>query len=101
MIYCIDPTADEPIFLINKHIGYDKDDGMGIDGSIFQQELLQMDSLGKKRIQELFYPLTCEFHSVTLAPPIARPLASFPTLTGIIETACPFLRTHIIADIRK
>lgn len=51
MIYCIDPTADEPIFLINKHIGYDKDDGMGIDGSIFQQELLQMDSLGKKRIQ--------------------------------------------------
>ena len=57
--------------------------------------------VGKKRIQELFYPLTCEFHSVTLAPPIARPLASFPTLTGIIETACPFLRTHIIADIRK
>jgi len=51
MNYCIDPTAEEPIFLINKHIGYDKDDGMGIDGSIFQQELLQIDSLGKKRIQ--------------------------------------------------
>jgi len=51
MVYCIDPSADEPIFLINKHIGYDKEDGMGIDGSIFQQELLQVDSLGKKRIQ--------------------------------------------------
>jgi len=62
MIYCIDPTADEPILLINKHIGYDADsvdekgnlvlgDGMGIDGSIFQHELLELDNLGKKRIQ--------------------------------------------------
>jgi ATP-dependent Clp protease protease subunit len=51
MIYCIDPTADEPIMLLNKHIGFDEDDGMGIDGSIFQQELLQIDRLDKKRIQ--------------------------------------------------
>ena len=51
MTYCIDPSADEPILLINKHIGYDADEGMGIDGALFQQELLQLDALGKKRIQ--------------------------------------------------
>lgn len=51
MIYCVDQTAEEPIMLINKHIGFDEDDGMGIDGSIFQQELLYLDTLGKKRIQ--------------------------------------------------
>lgn len=51
MIYCIDPQAAEPIMLINKHIGMDDSDGMGIDGATFQQELLQLDGLGKKRIQ--------------------------------------------------
>ena len=62
MIYCINPEADEPILLINKHIGNDPDftnkdgvlvkgDGQGIDGAIFQQELLYLDTLGKKRIQ--------------------------------------------------
>lgn len=51
MTYCIDPSADEPILLINKHIGYDSDEGMGIDGALFQQDLLQLDTLGKKRIQ--------------------------------------------------
>jgi len=62
MIYCIDSSAEEPILLINKHIGYDADsvdekgniisgDGMGIDGSIFQYELMQLDNMGKKRIQ--------------------------------------------------
>lgn len=51
MLYCIDQTADEPIMLINKHIGFDENEGQGIDGSLFQSELLQLDSLGKKRIQ--------------------------------------------------
>jgi len=51
MNYCIDPTVSEPIMLLNKHIGFDEDEGMGIDGSIFQQELLLLDTLGKKRIQ--------------------------------------------------
>ena len=62
MIYCIDPTADEPIMLLNKHIGDDADfidkdgnlvkgEGMGIDGAIFQAELLQLDGMGKRRIQ--------------------------------------------------
>ena len=51
MTYCIDPTIDEPIMLLNKHIGYDEEEGMGIDGDLFQRELLMLDSLGKKRIQ--------------------------------------------------
>ncbi|CAB4130906.1 S14_ClpP_1 domain containing protein [uncultured Caudovirales phage] len=51
MIYCIDPTVDEPIMLITKHIGFDEQEGQGVDGSLFQQELLQLDTLGKKRIQ--------------------------------------------------
>lgn len=37
--------------LLNKHIGFDEQQGMGIDGSLFQQELLRLDTLGKKRIQ--------------------------------------------------
>ena len=51
MIYCIDENIDEPIMLINTHIGYDDDEGMGIDGALFQKELLYLDTLGKKRIQ--------------------------------------------------
>lgn len=50
-MYCVDINSDEPILLINRHIGFDEADGMGIDGSLFQQELLQLDSMGKKRIQ--------------------------------------------------
>lgn len=37
--------------LINRHIGFDEVDGMGIDGSLFQESLLQLDQMGKKRIQ--------------------------------------------------
>lgn len=50
-MYTVDINSDEPIMLINKHIGFDSEDGMGIDGSLFQHELLQLDSMGKKRIQ--------------------------------------------------
>lgn len=49
-MYTVDINSDEPIMLLNKHIGFDSEDGMGIDGSLFQQELLQLDSMGKKRI---------------------------------------------------
>jgi ATP-dependent Clp protease protease subunit len=51
MLYTVDPSADEPIMLINKHIGFDEQEGPGIMGDLFQNELLQLDSLGKKRIQ--------------------------------------------------
>lgn len=51
MIYTVDPNAEVPIMLIDKHIGYNDEDGQGIDGSLFQRELLQLDSMGKKSIQ--------------------------------------------------
>jgi len=50
-MYCIDPNSDEPILLINSHIGFDSEDGMGIDGAAFQRELMELDGMGKKRIQ--------------------------------------------------
>jgi ATP-dependent Clp protease protease subunit len=50
-LYTIDVNSDEPIMLINKHIGFDADAGIGIMGDLFQKELLFLDTLGKKRIQ--------------------------------------------------
>ena len=49
--YVIDADSDEPIMLINTHIGFDEKDGQGVDGSLFQKELLQLDTMDKKRIQ--------------------------------------------------
>ena len=49
--YTVDIESNEPIMLINKHIGFDSEYGMGIDGSSFQAELLRLDTMGKKRIQ--------------------------------------------------
>jgi ATP-dependent Clp endopeptidase proteolytic subunit ClpP len=50
-MYVVDEFADEPIMLLDRHIGMDETDGMGIDGSLFQRELLYMDGLGKKCIK--------------------------------------------------
>jgi ATP-dependent Clp endopeptidase proteolytic subunit ClpP len=50
-LYTVDPFVDEPIMLINRHIGMDDIDGMGIMGDLFQQELLALDGMDKKRIQ--------------------------------------------------
>ena len=50
MRYTIDSTANEPIMLINTHIGMDSEDGMGVDGAEFQRELLELDSLNKDKI---------------------------------------------------
>jgi ATP-dependent Clp protease protease subunit len=49
--YVIDVESDEPIMLINTHIGFDEEEGQGVDGAAFQRELLQLDTMGKKRIQ--------------------------------------------------
>lgn len=43
--------TDKPIMLINSHIGFDAEDGMGIDGAQFQRELLELDRLEKPAIQ--------------------------------------------------
>ncbi len=54
----------------------------------------------KKEISTLFYPWNCEFRRTTLAPPMARRIVTISRLIAdAIETACPFLRTHIIAKI--
>ncbi|MFB6456569.1 ATP-dependent Clp protease proteolytic subunit [Chitinophaga sp. Hz27] len=50
-MYTVNIESDEPIMLLNRHIGYDADLGYGIMGDQFQAELLQLDSMGKKRIQ--------------------------------------------------
>ncbi len=49
--YTVNIESDEPIMLINRHIGTDDEDGEGIRGDLFQQELLTLDGMGKKRIQ--------------------------------------------------
>lgn len=46
-MYVVDYSADEPIMLIDKWIGYDEVDGMGIQGDLFQRELLELDAMGK------------------------------------------------------
>lgn len=49
-MYTIDANVDEPIMLIDRHIGYSEDDGYGIDGAAFARELMQLDGMGKKCI---------------------------------------------------
>lgn len=49
--YTVNSESDEPIMLINRHIGTDDEAGEGIRGDLFQQELLTLDGMGKKRIQ--------------------------------------------------
>lgn len=49
-MYTIDARAEKPIMLIDRHIGYDENDGYGIDGAAFARELMQLDGMGKKCI---------------------------------------------------
>lgn len=46
--YIVDINADEPIMLLNREIG--QGEGM-VSGADFQEQLMFLDSLGKKRIQ--------------------------------------------------
>lgn len=50
-LYCINPESEEPIMLLDRHIGFDEADGYGIMGDAFQRELLALDGMDKKRIQ--------------------------------------------------
>lgn len=49
-IYTVDANADEPIMLIDKHIGVDEADGVGIMAGQFTRELLAHDASGKKLV---------------------------------------------------
>lgn len=44
-IYTVNPDSDNPIMLINQEIG-----GNGIDGAVFQKELMYLDTLEKESI---------------------------------------------------
>jgi ATP-dependent protease ClpP protease subunit len=48
--YTVDVTAEKPVMLINKHIGFDETDGVGIMGDQFQAELMALDAMGKSGI---------------------------------------------------
>jgi ATP-dependent protease ClpP protease subunit len=50
MRYVIDSSAAQPIMLIDRHIGYDQEDGYGIDGADFARELMILDGMGKECI---------------------------------------------------
>lgn len=52
-MYTVDPSAETPIMLINKHIGMDEVEGMGIMGDQFQMELMTLDSQNKRVIEIL------------------------------------------------
>lgn len=55
--------------------------------------------IGKNEIRELFsHSKKIEFHNVTIAPPIGRKVKRFYNLFNFMF---PFLRTHVIAVIKK
>jgi len=49
-LYTIDPNAECPIMLIDRHIGYDSEDGEGIMADKFCRELMFLDTLNKSKI---------------------------------------------------
>jgi hypothetical protein len=51
-------------------------------------------------VRELFAPQIVEIERITLAPPIVRALGGRSSLCGPLERA-PFLRTHLLAAVRK
>ena len=56
----------------------------------------------KHQVKDLFHPWDCKVQKITLAPPIARRVIPISWLAAeLIETACPFLRTHLMVQITK
>ncbi len=49
-IYTVDHLSAIPIMLIDRHIGMDEKEGMGIDGAQFARELYALDTMGKKQV---------------------------------------------------
>ena len=49
-IYTVDPNSETPIMLINKHIGFYSELGMGVNGEQFMSEMLALDAMGKSLI---------------------------------------------------
>ncbi|MCW5897362.1 MAG: class I SAM-dependent methyltransferase [Bacteroidetes bacterium] len=55
----------------------------------------------KKELRSLFPALSGETRSLTLAPPIARPVARMSWTLATMLGALPFLRTHLLAVLVK
>jgi ATP-dependent protease ClpP protease subunit len=49
-LHTIDPTASEPIMLLDDEVGYNPETGTGISASQFCKELMFLDSIGKNKI---------------------------------------------------
>lgn len=60
--YVVNSLTSNPIFLINKHIGHDKDLGYGIIGAQFAKEFIEIDNSNPERISTL---INCFGGSVT------------------------------------
>jgi ATP-dependent Clp endopeptidase proteolytic subunit ClpP len=76
-MYTVDAYAEEPIMKIDRHIGYDPDDGMGVDGPTFAAELLALDAQGKKRIQ------------IWINSPGGKVMDGFDIYSAILRTKTP------------
>lgn len=50
-LYCPNPEADEPILLVNTHIGEDENKLPGVMGDLFQKELISLQNQGKKSVE--------------------------------------------------
>lgn len=61
----------------------------------------QTRGIRPKEIRELFPNCTCEFHRITLAPPIARSLVPYSWGLGLFLESLKFLNTHYLAVITK
>lgn len=57
--------------------------------------------VSRREVKQLFPALEGEIQSVTLAPPIARRLAGRSWVLATLLEAVPFLRTHLIAVLKK
>ncbi|QTE37479.1 ATP-dependent Clp protease proteolytic subunit [Mucilaginibacter gossypii] len=49
--YTVDPTAETPVMLLNNDIGVDPTTLNGIDGSLFQAELMALDAMKPRSIE--------------------------------------------------
>ena len=57
--------------------------------------------IGSKEVEALFFPWSCQLSTVTLAPPLARRIVPVSWLLAeVLETLCPFLRTHLLGVAR-
>lgn len=58
-------------------------------------------ALSRQELRKMFPGFDCHFRSLTLAPPIARPVARRSWNLAALLSAIPFLRTHVLAVIVK